>query len=73
MGGYVGRSGRRGDSAPRAALLSIGCRAITSQIGLSVETVDRHVSNIFVKLNVPTRAAATAHAYRHGLAQDNVP
>jgi DNA-binding CsgD family transcriptional regulator len=29
--------------------------------------VDRHMSNIFAKLGVSSRAAATAHAYRHGL------
>jgi DNA-binding NarL/FixJ family response regulator len=34
---------------------------------LSEKTIDRHVSNIFAKLNVPSRAAATAYAYRHEL------
>jgi DNA-binding NarL/FixJ family response regulator len=34
---------------------------------LSVKTVDRHVSNIFTKLDVPTRAAATAFAYEHNM------
>jgi DNA-binding CsgD family transcriptional regulator/tetratricopeptide (TPR) repeat protein len=34
---------------------------------VSERTVDRHVSNIFLKLEVPTRAAATAWAYRNGL------
>jgi DNA-binding NarL/FixJ family response regulator len=29
--------------------------------------VDRHVSNILGKLNVPSRAAATAFAYANGL------
>ena len=29
--------------------------------------MDRHVSNIFTKLDVSTRAAATAYAYEHGL------
>jgi DNA-binding NarL/FixJ family response regulator len=29
--------------------------------------VDRHVSNIFVKLGVSSRAAATACAYEHRL------
>jgi DNA-binding NarL/FixJ family response regulator len=28
-------------------------------------TVDRHVSNILDKLNVPSRAAATAYAHDH--------
>jgi DNA-binding NarL/FixJ family response regulator len=29
--------------------------------------VARHVSNIFTKLDVPSRAAATAYAYEHGI------
>lgn len=39
--------------------------AIARELFLSVKTVDRHVSNIFNKLDVPTRAAATAFAYQH--------
>jgi DNA-binding NarL/FixJ family response regulator len=39
--------------------------AIARELFLSVKTVDRHVSNIFTKLDVPTRAAATAFAYQH--------
>ena len=31
----------------------------------SERTVDRHVSNIFYKTNVASRAAATAYAYQH--------
>src|SRR5215467_136531 len=42
-------------------------KAIADALFLSEKTVDRHVSNIFVKLDVPTRAAATAWAYRHRL------
>jgi DNA-binding CsgD family transcriptional regulator/tetratricopeptide (TPR) repeat protein len=42
-------------------------RHIASQLSLSVKTVDRHVSNVFAKLDVPTRAAATAYAYENGL------
>ena len=30
-------------------------------------TVTRHVSNIFIKLNLSSRAAATAYAYEHDL------
>ncbi len=42
-------------------------KAIARELFVSEKTVDRHVSNIFAKLDVPTRAAATAWAYRHGL------
>lgn len=38
-------------------------KAIAAMLGLSDRTIDRHVSNIFDKLNVTTRAAATAMAY----------
>ena len=34
---------------------------------MSERTVDRHVSNIFTKLDVSSRAAATAYAYEHKL------
>ena len=42
-------------------------KAIAGELFLSEKTVDRHVSNIFGKLNVSSRAAATAWAYRHHL------
>jgi DNA-binding CsgD family transcriptional regulator/tetratricopeptide (TPR) repeat protein len=44
-------------------------KVIADALFLSEKTVDRHVSNIFVKLNVPTRAAATAWAYQHRLVE----
>jgi DNA-binding NarL/FixJ family response regulator len=43
-------------------------KAIAKDLFLSVKTIDRHLSNIFDKLGVSSRAAATAYAYQHGLA-----
>lgn len=42
-------------------------KAIAAELFVSQRTIDRHVSNIFAKLNVSSRAAATAFAYEHGL------
>ena len=42
-------------------------REIASALVISERTVDRHVSNLFAKLGVSSRAAATAYAYKHQL------
>ena len=42
-------------------------KAIARELSLSEKTVDRHVSNIFTKVDVSSRAAATAFAYEHQL------
>ena len=42
-------------------------RAIADELFISERTVERHVSNIFIKLDVSSRAAATAYAYEHQL------
>jgi len=42
-------------------------RAISEELGLSEKTVARHIANIFNKLDVSSRAAATAYAFEHHL------
>lgn len=42
-------------------------REIGAQLVLSEHTVARHLQNIFTKLGLSSRAAATAYAYQHGL------
>jgi DNA-binding CsgD family transcriptional regulator len=44
-------------------------RAIADRLVISERTVDRHVSNIFAKLDVSSRAAATAVAYERGIVE----
>jgi DNA-binding CsgD family transcriptional regulator len=41
---------------------------IAHDLVLSVRTVERHISNIYLKLDIRTRAQATAYALTHGLA-----
>ncbi|EGD42986.1 transcriptional regulator, LuxR family [Nocardioidaceae bacterium Broad-1] len=40
---------------------------IATDLVLSEKTVARHLSNIFTKLDVRSRTAATAFAYEHGV------
>jgi DNA-binding CsgD family transcriptional regulator len=42
-------------------------RAIAIDLSISEKTVARHLSNIFTKLDLPSRSAATAYAYEHKL------
>jgi DNA-binding CsgD family transcriptional regulator len=42
-------------------------RAIAAELFISEKTVARHVSNIFAKLRLSSRAEATGYAYKHGL------
>jgi len=47
-------------------------RQVATELTLSERTVERHLSNIFVKLDVSSRTEAAAFAFAHGLG-DHVP
>ena len=42
-------------------------RDVAAELVISEHTVARHVQNIFVKLGLSSRSAATAYAYEHGI------
>jgi DNA-binding CsgD family transcriptional regulator len=52
------------------ALLAVGESnlEISTQLVLSLRTVERHITNVYHKLGVRNRAEATAYAVKHGLA-----
>jgi len=51
------------------ALLARGLQTkqVAKALGISVKTADRHVQNIYAKIGVSSRAAATMFAMEHGL------
>jgi DNA-binding CsgD family transcriptional regulator len=46
-------------------------RAIAKALSISEKTVARHISNIYGKLGLSSRAAATAYAYEHDLVRSS--
>jgi DNA-binding CsgD family transcriptional regulator len=69
LGGSVASHGLTARELEVLRLVAAGHtnKAIAAELVLSERTVDRHVSNIFAKLAVSSRAAATAYAYEHQL------
>ena len=46
-------------------------RQVAEELVISLNTVERHISNIFNKLDVSSRAAATAFAFEHRLVESS--
>lgn len=42
-------------------------KRIAGQLDLSVRTIERHLANVFAKLDVGSRSEATAYSFEHGL------
>ena len=68
------RRGSHGLTAREREVLSLIAsgrtnRAIAATLSISEKTVARHVANIFRKLGLSSRAAATAFAFKHDLIQ----
>jgi DNA-binding NarL/FixJ family response regulator len=67
-GGTTGPLTPREAEVLRLVASGQGNRAIAAGLFLSEKTVARHISNIFLKLGLSSRAAATRYAFEHGLA-----
>ncbi len=63
----AGLTAREVDVLRRVAA-GLSNHAIAVELGVSDHTVRRHVQNIFAKIGVTSRAAATAYAFQHDLA-----
>jgi DNA-binding CsgD family transcriptional regulator len=70
-GGAVGAGGLSPRELCVLRLVATGMtnRGVATKLTISEKTVARHVANIFTKLGVASRAAATAYAYEHDLVQ----
>lgn len=69
-GGHAAGAGpltARETEVVRLVSAGLSNRDIAAELFISEKTVARHLSNIFTKLGLTSRAAATAYAYRHGL------
>jgi DNA-binding NarL/FixJ family response regulator len=42
-------------------------KQVARRLGISTKTADRHIQNVYRKIGVSTRAAATMFAMEHGL------
>jgi DNA-binding CsgD family transcriptional regulator len=69
LGGRAGTSGLTPREVEVLRLVAAGKsnREIADELTLSVKTVARHLENIFTKLGVSSRTAATALAYKRGI------
>jgi DNA-binding CsgD family transcriptional regulator len=51
----------------RLVAVGMSNKTIAAELGVSDKTVERHLGNIFAKLGVSSRAAATSFAHRQGI------
>ena len=65
---FVGRLTAREAEVLRHVATGKTNREIADALSISEKTIARHLSNIFGKIDVSTRAGATAFALREGLA-----
>ncbi|HSM12710.1 MAG TPA: LuxR C-terminal-related transcriptional regulator [Thermoanaerobaculia bacterium] len=65
--GAPGRLSRRELEVLRLVAAGGTNRAIAAELRISERTVERHLSNIFTKLDVSSRTAATRYAFEHRL------